>query len=149
MNDIIGDMLMNKVYYSSVYNHVYLKKLTRRTKVLINEWYLFSEYLSLFPRTDLTVYRGVKSMRPDKSYHIQPIPFSTCIDLKNALEWIIPNQRDSFIMCIEVSKNIKYTFSDNPHEGHEVILPSGKLILETNKKKLSHKNTNILFYTFE
>lgn len=149
MNDIIGDMLMNKVYYSSVHNNVYLKKLNRRTKTLIKDWYLLSEYLSLFPRTDLTVYRGVKFMRPDKSYHIQPIPFSTCMDLKNAMEWIVPHQKDSFIMCIEVSSKIKYTFSDNEHEGNEVILPSGKLILNPQKKRVSCKNTNILFYTFE
>jgi hypothetical protein len=149
MRDIIGDMLMNKVYYSPTTKKVYLRKLHKRTKRLIKDWYRFADYLNSFPRVDLVVYRGVKNMNPTKPYHVQPIPFSTCIDIINATEWVIPHSNHSFIMCINVSSDIPYTFTNNVHEGHEVILPAGCLRLETDSSS-SHQQQqqgiNILYY---
>jgi hypothetical protein len=147
MRDIIGDMLMNKVYYCGETNRVYLRKLTSRTKRLIKEWYLFTNYLSSFPRVSITVYRGVKNMNPRKDYHVQPIPFSTCMDLTNAMEWIIPNHFNSFIMCIEIDANVPYTFSNNALEGHEVILPAGYLQYQEKMKR--YLGTNILYYKLD
>ena len=148
MRDIIGDMLMNKVYYCNMTHKVYLRKLTCQTKRLIKEWYLFSHYLSLLPRVDITVYRGVRNMNPSKRYHIQPIPFSTCIELSNAMEWIIPNNNNSFIMCIYIESHVPYTFSNNALEGHEVILPAGCLRYQ-DKITRYNNTTNILYYKLE
>ena len=144
MRDIIGDMLMNKVYYCENTKKVYLRKLTSRTKRLIKEWYLFTAYLSTFPRVNIMVYRGVKNMNPRKEYHVQPIPFSTCLELTNAMEWIIPNHYNSFIMCIDVQSDVPYTFSNNAMEGDEVILPAG--CLQYQQKMKPYQNTNILYY---
>lgn len=147
MRDIIGDMLMNKVYYCDDTKKVYLRKLRSRTKRLIKEWYLFTNYLSSFPRVNITVYRGVKNMNPKKDYHVQPIPFSTCVELTNAMEWIIPNHYNSFIMCISVDADVPYTFSNNVLEGHEVILPAGQLQYQEKTKR--YQTTNILYYTLD
>ena len=147
MRDIIGDMLMDKVYYCENTKKVYLRKLTSRTKRLIKEWYLFTTYLSTFPRVNIMVYRGVKNMNPRKEYHVQPIPFSTCLELTNAMEWIIPNHYNSFIMCIDVQSDVPYTFSNNAMEGDEVILPAG--CLQYQQKMKPYQNTNILYYKLD
>ena len=138
---------MDKVYYCHNRKRVYLKPLNHRIKNLIREWYLFADHLSTIrnSRIDICVYRGVKNMDPYKICHIQPIPFSTCIDICNASEWILPNHPQSFIMCINVTSQIPYTFTGNADEGHEVILPSGKLWFQD---KVHYKNTCIIKYIF-
>lgn len=136
---------MDKVFYCHNRKRVCLKPLNHRTKQLIKEWYLFADHLSSLRRVDICVYRGVKNMDPSKMCHIQPIPFSTCIDISNASEWIIPDNCQSFIMSINVTSQIPYTFTGNADEGHEVILPAGKLHFQ---EKIRYKNTFITRYTF-
>jgi hypothetical protein len=112
---------------------------------LIKEWYLFAEYLSKFGREDITVYRGVKNMDINID-HIQPIPFSTCLQYSSSLDWIIPNNSHSFIMSIYVSRKNLYTFIGNQAEGNEVILPAGNLFF---LKKVKIKDTNMVYYKFK
>jgi len=140
----MGDMIMYKVY-SNENDQICMRQLGNSVVELIKEWYLFSEYLSSFRRVKLTVYRGVKNMNANIS-HSQPLPFSTCIDVNNALDWIIPNHPRSFIMSITVSHKIKYTFTGNLYEGNEVVLPAGYLFFQ---KKVKMKNTYLVYYIFK
>lgn len=48
-------------------------------------------------------------------------------------------------MCIHVSSDIPYTFTNNVHEGDEVILPAGCLKYEESCKE-SIGGINILYY---
>ena len=135
---------MYKVYTNEK-DQICLRTLGNCVVNLIKEWYLFAEYLSAFKRVKLTVYRGVKNMNANIS-HTQPLPFSTCIDVNNALDWIIPNNHRSFVMSIEVSRKIKYTFTGNINEGNEVVLPAGYLFFQ---KKVKMKNTYLVSYIFK
>ena len=134
---------MYKVY-SNEKDEICLRTLENSVINLIKEWSLFAEYLSQFERVALTVYRGVKYMNPNIN-HTQPIPFSSCLDFNNALDWIIPNNDRSFVMSISVSHKIKYTFTGNIDEGNEVVLPAGYLSFQ---KKVKYKNTCIVYYVF-
>lgn len=144
-DDIVGDMLMGKVASSS--SSKLIVTLNQRATNLVKEWYLMASLLDRkFRRykTNLTVFRGVKNMSPYRN-HIQPIPFSCCMRLSTALEWIIPDKENSFVMVIEVPKDTMYTFIGNLAEGNEVILPAGSL-------KLNTRNTigkvNVVYYSF-
>lgn len=143
VNDIMGDMLMHKVY-SDEKGDICLRHLDDSVQQLINEWYCFANYLSRFKRRDICVYRGVKQMNPTQN-HYQPIPFSTSYDFTNALEWILPNTYHSFIMCIYVSRHTIYTFTGNLAEGNEVILPAGSLLF---LKKVKLQNTFLVYFRF-
>ena len=143
VQDIIGDMIMYKVYANEK-DEICLRTLGSNVIKLIKEWSLFAEYLSKFERVPLTVYRGVKFMNPNIN-HTQPIPCSSCLDFNNALDWIIPKNDRSFVMSIYVSQQIKYTFTGNMNEGNEVILPAGYLSFQ---KKVRYKNTFIVYYIY-
>ena len=143
VENIMGDMLMHKVH-SNNDGEIFITSVNHKVLTLIREWYLFARYLSYFERKDIYVFRGVKNMNPDKN-HLQPIPFSSCLCLRNTFDWIIPNKPDSYIMCIYISRTIIYTFTGNFSEGNEVILPAGYLIF---LKKIKYKNTFIVFYDF-
>lgn len=143
VNDIIGDMLMYKVY-SNDRGDICLRHLNHDVLTLIREWYLFANYLSQFKRRDICVYRGVKHMNPIQN-HYQPIPFSTSYNFANALEWIIPNTYHSFIMCLYVSHKTIYTFTGNLEEGNEVILPAGSLFF---LKQVKLRNTFLVYFRF-
>lgn len=143
VDDIIGDMLMYKVY-SNDRGDVCLRHIDHSVRTLINEWYHFAKYLSQFNRRDICVYRGVKHMNPMQN-HYQPIPFSTSYNFNNALEWIIPNTYHSFIMCIYVSRKTLYTFTGNLAEGNEVILPAGSLYF---LKQVKLRNTYLVYFRF-
>ena len=137
-------MIMYKVY-SNEKDEICVRTLSNNVKLLIKEWYLFAEYLSSFQRANITVYRGVKNMNPYMN-HIQPIPFSTCLEFNNAVDWIIPNNSRSFIMSIKVSHIVKYTFIGNLDEGNEVVLPAGILVFQ---RKVKRGNTCIVYYRFK
>lgn len=143
VNDIIGDMLMYKVY-SNDRGDVCLRSLDREVRTLIKEWYLFANHLSKFKRRDICVYRGVKYMNPTQ-HHYQPIPFSTSYNFSNTLDWIMPNTSHSFIMCIYVPQNTIYTFTGNLAEGNEVILPAGSLFF---MKQVKLQNTLLVYFRF-
>ncbi|NBP57535.1 hypothetical protein EBU71_13565 [bacterium] len=144
-NDIIGDMLMGKV--TLIDNNMLSVNLNARAKSLIREWYIMASFLHRkfkSKKSDLTVFRGVKNMAPHRN-HYQPIPFSCCMNLSTAKEWIIPDKDNSFVMIIKVPKETLYTFIGNLEEGNEVILPAGSLILQS---RTTIKDVNVVYYTF-
>lgn len=140
-------MLMGKVTVLTPSSSKVIVNLNNRARHLVKEWYLMATYLHrIFKnhKTNLTVFRGVKNMTPYRN-HQQPIPFSCCMKFSTAMEWIIPETENSFVMIIEVPRDTIYTFIGNMAEGNEVILPAGALILRT-KSKI--KEVNVVYYTF-
>jgi len=141
INNIIGDMLMNKVQIVDDKLQVDIIPITLN---LIYDWYFLAIMLNKSQKCDLIVYRGVKRMQCNVSIY-QPIPFSTCIDYNNSLNWIIEDNEFSFIMEIEVQSDCLYTFTGNFEEGNEVILPAGYLIYKTTKMKEKIKVITFMF----
>jgi hypothetical protein len=142
VNNIIGDMLMNKVHEL---NGKLLVDLQPVTLNLIYDWYFLAMVLNNYEKCDLIVYRGVKRMQ-NTNFIYQPIPFSTCIDFTNSLNWVNEERDDSYIMEIEVNSSCLYTFTGNFAEGNEVILPAGYLIY---KKKTIIEKIKVITFIFE
>lgn len=138
-------MLMGKVTHDNEARTIV--NLNNRARELIREWYIMASFLNRKfkeNKTSLRVFRGVKNMAPHRNQY-QPIPFSCCMKLSTAKEWIIPDKEDSFVMIIHVPKETLYTFIGNIAEGNEVILPAGNLILQS---RSMIKETNVVYYTF-
>ena len=124
VNSIIDDMLMKKV---SIKNDKIYVNINKTVLNLINDWYDFSNELQKYNKSSIIVYRGIKNIDVKDSF-LHPIPFSTCIDYDNALNWINFNDLErSFIFKIHVDPQTTYTFTGNVNEGHEVVLPAGVL----------------------
>lgn len=141
VDNIIGDMLMNKV---QMINGKLQVELPIVTKNLIYDWYFLAMMLNNYDKCDLIVYRGVKKMQ--HSFFIyQPIPFSTCIEFSNSLNWV-NEERDSYVMEIEVNQSCLYTFTGNFAEGNEVILPAGYLIY---KKEIIKEKIKVITFIFK
>ena len=141
VNNIIGDMLMDKVHIIDEKLNVDILPVTLN---LIYDWYFLAILLNKSNKCDLIVYRGVKRMSC-KDVIYQPIPFSTCIDFDNSLNWIIEDDDCSFVMEIEVKRDCLYTFSGNFEEGNEVILPAGYLLFKTTRIKEKIKVITFIF----
>ena len=140
-NNIIGDMLMNKVHLIDEKLYVDIRPVTLN---LIYDWYFFAMLVNKSTKCDLVVYRGVKRMKCNNVIY-QPIPFSTCIDYNNSLNWIIEDDEYSFVMEIEVKRDCLYTFSGNYEEGNEVILPAGYLMYKKMNMKGKIKVITFIF----
>lgn len=124
INNIIDDMLMNKVYINNA--KIYIN-INRNILNLINEWYNLSSELQEYNNYPIVVYRGIKNIDMKDTF-LHPIPFSTCVEYDNALNWINFNDLErSFILKIHVCPNTSFTFTGNFNEGNEVILPAGML----------------------
>ena len=134
-DDIIGDMLMNRV---KQINGKLTLNLNNIVYNIIEKWYNLSEELKKY-NTPITLYRGVRYSKNDKII-VQPIPFSTCVEYEYAKDWIYNN---GYIMKINVKDETPYTFIDNINEGDEVVLPSGYL-----HQIKSMNNENIIEYDF-
>lgn len=141
VNNIIGDMLMDKVHIIDEKLNVDIIPVTLN---LIYDWYFLAILLNKSNKCDLIVYRGVKRMSCNDVIY-QPIPFSTCIDFDNSLNWIIEDDDCSFVMEIEVKRDCLYTFSGNFEEGNEVILPAGYLLFKTTRIKEKIKVITFIF----
>ena len=140
IDSIIGDMLMDKIYIKN--DQMYLK-INKRVLDLISGWYDLSSKLLIYNTDNITVYRGVSFMDISNNKIVQPIPFSSCIDFENALNWIHPDDLNSFIMKINIKSGISYTYTGNLNEGNEVVLPAGILT------KVNVISCNIVEYDFE
>ena len=134
-DDIIGDMLMNRV---ERINGKLKLKLNETVCNIIEKWYKLSEEVKNY-NIPIILYRGVRYSKNDKII-TQPIPFSTCVEYEYAKDWIY---NDGYIMKINVKEKTPYTFIDNINEGDEVVLPCGYLY-ETK----SINNENIVEYDF-
>ena len=143
VSSIINDMLMGRVYVEN--EKIYLK-LNERICQLISDWYDLSGKLSVYNNKNIVVYRGVFNMTISKNKILQPIPFSTCIDFDNSLNWINPKDPNSFIMKININSGCEYTYTCNLNEGNEVVLPAGFL---TKINEFKEKECNIFEYDFE
>ena len=143
INDIIDDMLMDKI--SICNNQMYLQ-INKRILYLISGWYDLSRKLIIYNNSDIIVYRGVSKMDITNDKIVQPIPFSSCVDFDNSLNWIHFEDPKSFIMKINIKRGFGYTFTGNLNEGNEVVLPAG-ILSKTNVIKSSEYN--IVEYDFE
>ncbi len=147
IDNIIGDMLMGRVSFNEKNKKISLH-INKSILILINHWYIMTNYL---PSFELTVYRGVKNMCPSKKLILQPIPFSTSIQLDNAYEWINNNEETSFIMKINIIKSSKFSVTGNYAEGNEVVLPAGylKMINSSFENNTKINSYDFIPFTFE
>jgi hypothetical protein len=133
-DDIIGDMLMNRVKHEEGKLKLNMNKFVYD---IIEKWYKLSEEVKKY-NTPITLYRGARYSKNEKII-LQPIPFSTCLDYEYAKDWVFNN---GFIMKINIKYKTPYTFIDNINEGDEVVLPSGYLY------QIKNIQNNIIEYDF-
>jgi len=114
---IIGDVLMGKIKKLD-YRIIQMVNMTDAVNNLIENWYVMANELKIYNNYAFSVYRGVSNM-DNLDIIFQPIPFSTCIEFDNAINWVYDN---GFIMKINIKVGDLYTFIGNKYEGNEVIL---------------------------
>jgi len=129
---IIGDVLMGKIKKLED-GSLQLINMTDTVDSLIENWYVMADELKKYNQSAFSVYRGVSNME-DNDIIFQPIPFSTCVEFDNALNWIYDDK--SFIMKINLKIEDLYTFTGNILEGREVIIGG------CNLKKISSTKKN-------
>ena len=115
---IIGDVLMGKVKKLND-GTLQLVNMTDTVKNLIQNWIIMANEIKKYNEYSFSVYRGVSNM-DDNDIIFQPIPFSTCVEFDNALNWIYDDI--SFIMKINIKVGDLYTFTGNICEGREVVI---------------------------
>ena len=142
VDSIINDMLMGRVH---VENKQLCLRLNKRILDLIFGWYDLSKKLVIYNTENISVYRGISNIIY-KDKILQPIPFSTCIDFENSLNWIYPDDDNSFVMKINIKSGYEYTYTGNMDEGNEVVLPAG-ILNKINQIKI--EEYNIIEYDFE
>jgi hypothetical protein len=124
-DDIIGDMLMNKIKNGKLID------ITYSVDRLIKDFYdyaekMYQKYHFETGCSNYIVYRGTNTNYVKEGIAVQPIPFSVSIDQKNAYNWV----RDNCCMWhIHVPLDTRFLGINNPKEGREVILPAGILVL--------------------
>jgi len=128
---IIGDVLMGKIKKSDD-GCLQLVNMTESVNNLIENWYIMANDLQKYNKHYFSVYRGVSNM-DDEDIIVQPVPFSTCIEFDNALNWVYDDK--SFIMKINIKVGDLYTFTGNTHEGREVVIRGCCLIKTTSLKE--------------
>ena len=138
VNMIIDDVLMGKI--KKIGNgEIKLINITDIVQKLIDNWYIMANDLKKYNTHAFTVYRGVSNM-DDTDMINQPLPFSTCIEFDNALNWAY----DGFIMKINIKVEDLYTFTGNTSEGREVVLAPCKL-----KKVSSYIQDEVIINQYE
>lgn len=142
VDSIINDMLMGRV---QIENEQLCLRINKRIVDLISGWYILSKKLVIYNTENIIVYRGVSNIIY-KDKILQPIPFSTCIDFENSLNWIYPDDKNSFVMKINIKSGCEYTYTGNLDEGNEVVLPAGVLNKIRENKEYE---CNIIEYEFE
>ena len=143
IDSIIGDMLMDKISVKK--GKIYLT-INKRILDLIHGWYDLSSKIVIYNTNNITVYRGVSNMDITYDKIVQPIPFSSCIDFDNSLNWIHIKNPNSFIMKINIKSGVGYTYTGNLDEGNEVVLPAGILL---KKNIIEYLEYNVVVYDFE
>ena len=119
---IINDILMGKIKKTED-GELQLINITDTVKELIEDWNIMASQLKKYNNYSFIVYRGVSNM-DDTDIINQPLPFSTCVEFNNALNWVHSN---GFVMKINIKVGDLYTFTGNTTEGREVIISPCKL----------------------
>ena len=142
INNVVSDVLMNTVKENK--NGTLSVNLNKyQCKVISNIYALFNELsypnISIFDK-EFYLYKGVSNIS-NINIITFPIPFSCCVDFKNAWLWCV--SENSFIIEIKISGNFPLIFTGNINEGNEVILPRCKILLV---KKSIRDNKKVYSY---